>query len=244
MDRTAGWVFASVAVVAAAVLRVATRDDEHSTAWLIGGVIGSIVAGVLIGLLLRFGYVKLARKGHALWSPWVLVIAAVVSLIVAASRAGDGDGANETTASAQGGGESCAPPARTPVEHAPSLSGPWRSPAAAQSVVDQITGSLPDSAERATARAIVRRGEPVAALLVIEMTEEDGTEEDFFAGFESQAPGKPEDARLGDARARLSRAPDGGGALAGFSDPCAATIIFGTSPELVRELAGDLPVEG
>src|SRR5687768_13475290 len=129
MDRTAGWVFASVAVVAAAVLWVATRNDEHSTAWLIGGVIGSIVAGVLIGLLLRFGYVKLIRKGHALWSPWMLVIAAVISLLVAASRAGDGagDGANEATASGQGGGESCDAPARTAEELAASLSRPWRS---------------------------------------------------------------------------------------------------------------------
>lgn len=242
MDRTAGWVFASVALVAAAVLRVATRDEEHSTAWLIGAVIGSIVAGVLIGLLLRFGYVKLVRKGHELWSPWVLVIAALVSLLVAASRAGDS--AKEATASPQAEAETCDAPARTAKQLAASLPRPWRSRAADESVVDLLTGSLPESAERATARAIVRRGEPVAALLVIEMTEEDGTEEDFFAGFESQAPGKAEEARLGDARARLYRAPDGGGTLAGFSDPCTATIIFGTSPELVRRLAGDLPVEG
>jgi hypothetical protein len=170
-------------------------------------------------------------------------IAALLSLLVAGCGGGDTAG-RAGAASRAAAGKDCDDPARTAKELAASLSRPWRSAAADERVVDEITGSLPESAERATARAIVRRGEPVAALLVIEMTAEDGTEEDFFACFESEAPGEPEDARLGEAQARLYRAPDGGGALAGFSDPCAATIIFGTTPALVRELAGELPVEG
>jgi len=86
MDRTVGWVLASIALVVAAVLRVSASDEEHSASYQVGGVIGAIVAGVLIGLLLRFIYVRLFRKDQPVWSPSVLVIAAIVSLLVAASR--------------------------------------------------------------------------------------------------------------------------------------------------------------
>ncbi len=243
MDRTAGWVLASVALVAAAVLRVTARDDEHSTAWKIGGVIGAIAAGVLIGLALRFAYVKLIRKGHAVWSPWVLVIAAAVSFIVAASRAGERTGEEEATASTSAE-TGCAAPARTAEELTASLGRPWKTAEADPGIVDQVKGSLPEDTERVTARAVIRGGEPAAAVVVIEMPEGSGDEDELFAGFEEQANGDAEDASLGRAEARLYRAPDGGASLMGLSEPCAATLILGVSPRVTRELAGDLPVEG
>ena len=241
MDRTAGWVLASVAVVAAAVLRVATRDDEHSTAWLIGGVIGSIVAGVLIGLALRFAYVKLIRKGAPVWSPWVLVIAAVVSLVVAASRAGESAGGEEANAGA-GAAEGCDAAARTADELTAELGRPWSPAEADPAIVDRVRGSMPEETERVTARSVIRGGEPAAAVVVIEMPA--GSEDELFAGFEEQAGDDMEDASLGSADARLYRTPDGGASLVGLSEPCAATLILGVSPRVTRELAGDLPVEG
>jgi hypothetical protein len=61
--------------------------------------------------------VKLTRKGHAVWSPWVLVIAAVVSFVVAASRAGESTGEKDATASADAA-EGC-PRARSGSPRAP-----------------------------------------------------------------------------------------------------------------------------
>ena len=103
---------------------------------------------------------------------------------------------------------------------------------------------MPEETERVTARAVIRGGEAAAAVVVIEMPEGSGDEDELFAGFEEQADGKAEDASLGSAEARLFRAPDGGASLVGLSDPCAAALILGVSPRTTRELAGDLPVEG
>jgi hypothetical protein len=81
------WIAAGLALALTTALRVLGFDDR-STAYLVGGALGSVVAAVLIALLLRFLYVRLLRRGRSIWSPWTVVIAAVVTLIVAVGRAG------------------------------------------------------------------------------------------------------------------------------------------------------------
>lgn len=63
------WIAACLALALATVLRVLGFDDR-STAYLVGGALGSVVAAVLIALLLRFLYVRLLRRGRPIWSPW------------------------------------------------------------------------------------------------------------------------------------------------------------------------------
>jgi hypothetical protein len=234
----AGWILAGLALVLAAVLRV-LMIEGRTAAYVAGAAFGAVVGSVLLALLARFAYVRLVRRGRPLWSPWVLAIAAVVSLIVAASRAGS---AAQERAAAQRGGAGGARIAAQLVERHP---GGWRSVPAARELIDQLSTNLPrHEARRFTARSIQRGAEPVGAVVVIELGAP-GSETELFAGFEDGAreqAAEVEDAPLGTARGKLFRAPDGGATLVGLSDRCAAALVFGVSPRITLRIAAGLPV--
>jgi hypothetical protein len=234
--RDLGWVLAGAALAAATLVRV-LGIDGRSTAYVAGAALGSIAAGVLLALLVRFAYVRLVRHGRPLWSPWVLVIAAVVTLVVAVTRAVD------TARQRAQAADECASPARTAAQLVAGLPDGWRSAPASDEVIDQFSRALSQTrTRRLTARSIMNGAQPVAAVVVIEMHEPADPDE-LFAGFTEGAGGDVEDARLGHAPAKLYRAPDGGATLVGLSDRCAGAVVLGVSPRAARRLAAALPVD-
>ena len=90
-DRTAlAWTLGAFALGFATLLRVTSIEEGHSGSYIAGAAIGSLAISLLIAALLRLGYVKLIRKGRPVWTAWTLVVAAVITLFVAAGRAGEG----------------------------------------------------------------------------------------------------------------------------------------------------------
>ena len=237
MDRSPlAWVLGALALALATVLRVASIEDGHTTAFLIGSALGSVVASLLIALLLRFAYVRLIRKGRPLWSAWVLVIAAVISVLVAASRVG------RDAEQAAGAKESCGA-VRTAEQLVGALPDTWRSLPSDPELARSFSSRMPqEEIGEVTARSVGRGGEPVGAVVVVELRRP-GSREELIAGFSEGADGKVEDAALGSARGKLYRAPDGGATLVGMSDRCAAAFVIGVSPRTTTGIAGDLPVE-
>lgn len=60
-----------------------------STAYEAGRVAGSLFAGLLLALLLRWLYVRFVAKDRGVWSWWLVPIALAVVLVSAAARLGD-----------------------------------------------------------------------------------------------------------------------------------------------------------
>lgn len=78
----AAWVpFALVCVLSAGA------TDTANTAEAAGALFGAVVIALLIGLFLRWAVLKLSRSSGPVWSPWVLVIGTVVTLLSLAGRA-------------------------------------------------------------------------------------------------------------------------------------------------------------
>ena len=237
MDGVVAWWLAGLALAVATLLRILGLDEGHSTGYVIGAAFGSVAGALLIALLLRFLYVRFARRGRPLWSPWTLVIAAVISLIVAVGRAG---GEAQERAEAE---RDCAAPARTAEQLAARLPDGLRSAPADPATVDQLSSGMAEAKpRRITARSITNGSEPVGAVVVVEMRDAADPDE-LFAGFTEGAGGQVEDARLGTATGKLYQAPDGGATLVGLSGRCAAAVVLGVSPRETRRIAAGLPVE-
>jgi hypothetical protein len=232
-----GWVLAGLALAGATLLRILGIDDGHSTGYVVGAALGSVAGSLLVALLMRFLYVRFARRGRPLWSPWTLVIAAVISLVVAVGRAGE---EAQERAEAE---RDCAAPARTAEQLAVRLPDGFRSAPADPAIVDQLSSGMADAEpRRITARSITSGSEPVGAVVVVEMREPADPDE-LFAGFTEGAGGQVEDAPLGSATGKLYRAPDGGATLVGLSERCAAAVVLGVSPRATRRIAAALPVQ-
>ena len=230
------WIAACLALALATILRVLGLDDR-STAYLLGSATGSVVAAVLVALLLRFLYVRLVRRDRPVWSPWTLVIAAVVSLIVAVGRAGSEAEEREE------GRRACANGARTADAVIGTLPARWESAPAAQEAIASFQRDMPrDEVRRLTVRAITRGAQPVGLVMVAELFEP-GSADALFAGFASEARGPIEDARVGEASGKLQRTPDGGASLVGLSERCAAVVVLGISPQVTRQIGSGLSVE-
>ena len=62
-------------------------DRDEGAAYALGAFVGALAVPLLIALVLRLAYVKLIRRdGRPIWSPWLLVIGAVIALM---ARAGE-----------------------------------------------------------------------------------------------------------------------------------------------------------
>ena len=96
------WLGAGALLLLAAVPS-AQVADAGSGAERAGRVVGTLVAAVGIALLLRLLWVLLIRRraGLRVWSPWLLVVAAVVALMSGAGQAAQEDA---TRAPAAAGG--------------------------------------------------------------------------------------------------------------------------------------------
>jgi hypothetical protein len=237
MDRGGvGWVLAGLALAAAVVLRV-LGIEGRSTGYVIGAALGAAAAGVLIALLVRFVYVRFVQRGRPLWSPWTLVIAAVITLVVAVARAGERAQERAEAESA------CATPARTAEQLTARLPDGFRSAPADPAIVEQFSSGMSGAEpRRITARSVASGEEPVGAVVVVELREPADPDE-LFAGFAEGAGGQVEDAPIGTATGKLYRAPDGGATLVGISERCAAAVVLGVSPSATRRIAAELPVE-
>lgn len=230
------WIAAGLALALATALRVLGFDDR-SAPYMVGGALGSLVAAMLVALLLRFLYVRLLRRDRPIWSPWMLVIAAVVTFIVAVGRAGSEAQEREEARRA------CADGARTADAVIGTLPARWESAPAAEEVIARFRRGMPrDEVRRLTAQTIARGAQPVGLVMVAELREP-GSPEDLFAGFAAQAAGPIEDARVGNAEGKLQRTSDGGASLVGLSERCAAVIVLGVSPRTTREIGSSLLVE-
>ena len=63
------------------------EDREEGGAYAAGTFAGALVVPLAIALALRLVYVKLIRRdGRPIWSPWVLMIAGVMAILVKAGR--------------------------------------------------------------------------------------------------------------------------------------------------------------
>jgi hypothetical protein len=63
------------------------EDREEGGAYAAGAFVGAVVVPLAIALGLRLVYVKLIRRdGRPIWSPWVLVIAGVMAILVKVGR--------------------------------------------------------------------------------------------------------------------------------------------------------------
>lgn len=81
------WLFAIPGVVSVAH----SVDHGKTSAYVIGSVFGAAVGSLLIALLIRFVYVKLAARRRRVWSPWTLVIGSAIGLVALAGGYEDGD---------------------------------------------------------------------------------------------------------------------------------------------------------
>jgi hypothetical protein len=85
-----------------------STEEADTTAEKSGSVAGSLVFPLLVGLIARLLYTKVARRRDSLpyWSPWIFVIAGVVGLVATFATAGErvqGDSASDIAACVQGG---------------------------------------------------------------------------------------------------------------------------------------------
>ena len=86
---TAAWA-GSAALLALPGLLTALRsaDRGETFAYAIGSGFGAVFGSLLFALLIRFVYVKVAARQRRVWSPWTLVIAAVIALLVLPGSSG------------------------------------------------------------------------------------------------------------------------------------------------------------
>lgn len=60
---------------------------EENTAYVAGAVVGRLVASLLIAMVIRWLYVRIAKGGREVMHPWTFVIAAVIAVLSAAGAA-------------------------------------------------------------------------------------------------------------------------------------------------------------
>lgn len=65
------------------------RNRDEAPGYAAGAFVGGLASALLVALLIRFIYVRVAAKDRQLWSPWVFVIAAAILLVAALGRAGE-----------------------------------------------------------------------------------------------------------------------------------------------------------
>jgi hypothetical protein len=80
---TAAWVGAAALLAIPGVLTpLRSADRGETSAYAVGSGFGAVFGSLLFALLIRFIYVKVAARQRQVWSPWTLVIAAVIGLLV------------------------------------------------------------------------------------------------------------------------------------------------------------------
>ena len=83
-SRRTGWAWAgATALLVLFNVPSLLRNREEGPGFALASMIGATLSLLVIGLLIRFVYVKLAARDRPVWSPWVLVIAAVLALVLA-----------------------------------------------------------------------------------------------------------------------------------------------------------------
>ena len=88
VESTTLWVGTGAALLASAIIGALISDQEN-TAQTIGYAVGGFFFPILLALVFRFVYVKLRRDHRPVASPWLLVIALVISLLPLLGALGD-----------------------------------------------------------------------------------------------------------------------------------------------------------
>ena len=171
----------------------------------------------------------------------LVAIAAVLSLGAAGCGGSQDYGRAQAGADAKAG-ERCDSPSPTAKELVAALPRGWHGEPVDQAVIDKATSDETRSVvQRLTARAVVRRGEPVGAVMVYEF-KNPAALAGFFSGFKEKAA-EGEEIQLAGGRGTMYQLENGLTSVAGSSGPCAATTVFGAGPEVTRELATELELD-
>jgi hypothetical protein len=143
-------------------------SDEELTARQAGEVVGTIVAAILIGLGLRWAFVR-AGRGRGLVSPWVLVVACAVLLanVGRAGQAGESPVAS-TPSSAPSSSAGSSPSASSrPIGAYLAVEAPYRMEGATADEAAEFKKSLGRPGMEMEVRRLTRSGSVEGFLLVM-----------------------------------------------------------------------------
>jgi hypothetical protein len=229
------WALAAILLAVVTFDRVTARWEGHSTSFVLGALIGSVLLSVFVAWLVRRAYLRLIRKQGHTWSAWTLVIAAAVTLVIGVLRGGPDDSASGST------DERCGGSARTAEQLVANMPGKWQPGEPDPETGDELSkGFAPEQLDEVTTLGVLDGGEPAVLLVVIEVTHPplaDG----YVSGFSDKLPRPTQDVQFGETRGTLARAQDGGATMIGKSAPCAVAVVLGVSPEITKEIARDVP---
>lgn len=220
--RAVVWGVGVVLAGAVGVLVAIERsNDGTGSAEAAGAGTGAVVAGVLVGLIVRFAYVRLAKPGdRRILHPFVLLAGALVALVTLL-----GDVGAEATACTSGSG----PDAASLVTSGPTTALP-------ADVVDRVRNGVAadfDSLRDASAVTVDDSGVVVVVLSTVGEVL-DG--EEFLRGFESGATGsRPLSVAGGEGV--IGSAPDGSVVATGLVGDCTAVVVAGTDEAAIERVA-------
>lgn len=185
-----------------------------------GEIVGRIFGALTLGVVIRWGWIKLRKKGRVL-SPWILVIAALAL------------GSSLTRDAA-----ALVPPVGAPIDTYLEIGAPYAlGPAAAdvnREFVDQFAGSGSTATE---VREVLAGDEPIGYVIVANI----GTTVagDFFSGFESgfkQTEGAEANLEVvGGVEALVGTGP--AFAVVVWKEPPYAVVVYAADVERARQIA-------
>jgi hypothetical protein len=183
------WLSATALWMTAALLSVLHHGDDHSAAYVTGAFAGRATMTLAIALALRW-LVRWFVKRPVLRGPWVLAIAAGISLVVLLPRAVE---------AVEEGAASAPPSAAALLAGLPPGFSSERMPRSIERQMLAESNPPPGALERVEdleLRRVLRGGEPVGFVGAI-VADRDLNEEAVRRGFASKLEGPPEDVEIG-----------------------------------------------
>lgn len=201
--RTAAWVAAAVLwlLLSFGSLR---REPGQSAAYTIGALFGRAVATLAIACLARGLYILARGRDRPFWSPWVLVIAGGVSLLLALARAGE-------ELKTEAGPRTPGTPRRADdllAELPPDLRYERVDPAEERRALGVYPPEVRDEISDIALRRVLRAGRPVAFVTIL-TTDTPLEEDDVLRGYTERTGAAPREIQLDGKRAHLGREPGG-----------------------------------
>lgn len=207
---------------------MAARSDESFVSYFLG----ALLLTLLVAVVIRSIGVRYGPKGRSLLSPWVLVMATGLALLIVVG------GALRDASRPP----SCDTPTRSADQLLGELPPGLSTQPAAPELIDQLTESLREvDLKRVTAIAITRGESPQAALVSVE-ADERIRRRDIVGGVEQASGSSGTDVPLGETKGRMIVTANGGATVVGVAGPCAAAIVYGATAPVAQRVAETLRV--
>lgn len=166
------WVLGILAVLFFGRIIVVISPSTTLSSFERGTLVGTMVGAVLFGLVVRWIWVRVRKRGEV-WSPWILVLATVLLVLSAVRIPG-----------------SAAPSAAVPIATYLRISAPYSLAAAPPDATSQFGGALTNAGANETAVRAVMDGSQTVGYLVVSNLGTTSSHEfmnGFAAGFEENA---------------------------------------------------------